>query len=293
MKKKWTEKQIFIFLLTLNCVLIFMVTVGFLCRKKKYEPEKIVSALLNVHFVSEIDRIIIKDAQSEGIVLQKTEGVWIGCKENSPHIFWPVDVQTVHNLLRAATEVTSMNVVAHSQKDWERFNLQDSAASSLLFLSADETVLSHIYFGNINNLANRVAIRTWTKQDVFETDAAIAFFATSDISFWVDPFIYPQCISGYSRYQSESLLRHGRILEETFSLTEERPFFEKRVFFENGSAIQFYIYKNGKKTDFIVHPVFFASSIFLPVEQEAIHTINYRYAISSVTFERLLEEIQQ
>ena len=189
------------------------------------------------------------------------------------------------------TAVQQMTVVSHSQGDWEKFNLNEEDARSVSFFSKDGDVLSCIFFGKTNALQGRVAFRTWTKPTVFEMQETISNFVTASISFWSDPFIYPQCVSGYTRQKSEALLRHGRILKEEMQVFNT-PSFQTRVLFENGSAADFFVYESGgEEKDFIVRPVFFPSSTFAKEEQAAVQNIQYCYKISAFTFERFLEEV--
>ncbi|MCR5319326.1 MAG: DUF4340 domain-containing protein [Treponema sp.] len=299
--KRLSAKQGVLIFYAFDAVLVFVLALAFLPLNKKKSLSSMDTALLNPNNVSSVAQIKISQPVEQNSPLQKdmqtvrlfkSGRVWLGIDESSglenPFV-WPADTSNVAGLIAEAAKIQKVFLASSKVTSWNDFCVDKDSASEVTFLDKDGAILSSLFFGKENKLSGRIYFRSWESGDVYECSSSFSSFLSGSASpsFWSDPFIYPQCVTEYSRQKSDSLLRHGH-LEDISPAMHLKPDFVFSKDFENGSLAKFSIYK--KDEAFIVIPLFVPGPAFGDEEKKAVASINYRYSISPSTFEKLKKE---
>ncbi|HAM78883.1 MAG TPA: hypothetical protein DCP61_06875 [Treponema sp.] len=299
--KRLSAKQGVLIFYAFDAVLLIVLALAFLPLNKKKSLSSMDTALLNPNNVSAVAQIKISQPVEQNASLQKgmqtvrlfKKGrVWLGVDENSgleKLYVWPADGLNILALIEESAKIQKVFLASSKVSSWNDFCVDKDSASEVTFLDKDGAILSSLFFGKENKLSGRIYFRTWKSSEVYECSSAISSFlgGAAGLSFWSDPFIYPQCLTEYSRQKSESLLRHGR-LENIAPAAHLKPDFVYTKDFENGSVAKFSIYK--KDDSFIVIPLFIPGPAFSEEDKAAIASIDYRYSISPATLENLKKE---
>ncbi|MCH5291385.1 MAG: hypothetical protein J1D88_06495 [Treponema sp.] len=277
-------------------LLVFLLSFLPMFRRGAVRREK--SALLNPRFVSSVQEISIAGRGTDGesglrVNLTRADSVWTGTDSLSGFSQrWPCDMQTVSNLLETASRLVDLYTKGSGPKQWNDFSVDDENALSLTFCGGNGDVLSKLFFGQEDPVTGRIAVRTWTKDTVYETDAAIAPFLTAVPSFWCDPFVFPQVVTGLSRSEAERTLRRGKleaISGPNLALPPARTFFDD---FGNGAAATLFVHEAPAEAESPDESVLVEAAFAPPLsctaaEQEAIRAVRYWYRISRWTYESL------
>ena len=211
----WNEskrKKCLLIFLVADIVLLLAFIVTCLPFNKKTSSQSTKTALLNVNRIPDIARITLSKADGEGkvqsVVLSKVgSNFWSG-RDSFTNTLWPADNQSVANLLNTCSQIVSVRTAASTVDAWTSFGLDEESAFALGFYDAAGGRISEILFGDSDYLTSRIAFRTSTGDKVLQMDVSIASYLTLSTSFWADPFVYPQAVTGYTRLDSESILRH-------------------------------------------------------------------------------------
>ncbi len=288
--KNISAKKGVLFFYLFDIVLLAVLLLGLMPFTKKNKIHSMDSALLNVNHINDIRKITIacsEDDDRHTVTLIRSGSFWIGTDSYSgKKYFWPADSQCVNNLIAVSSQVVKLYTKAEKVTAWKSFGVDDDNASVLSFYNEAGGTISSLYFGYNDGLTQRIALRTWIDKTVYETDNSIKTYLTADVSFWSDPFMYPQCVTGYGRTKSESLLRHGTLLNIA-PADYIKPVDTKRIDYENGAKGIFAIYE--KDDEYVIIPVFTAGIAASDEERNAIQSINYRYSISKWTYEKFVE----
>ncbi len=278
--KKISMKQGILFFYAFDAVLLIFLIFAFLPFSKKNRSRMQETALLNPNRVQDLVSITIA-RQDDAVFLSRAGAYWWGTALASRKQYrWPADMQSVAKLLDAAQKITPVSVSAENAKSWQNFGVDKEHAVSVTFYGEKDSILSQLFFGRDDNLSNRIAFRTWTDDTVYEVDDGIASYLSVDESFWADPFLVPLCLGG----EESSRLRRGSI--QNIAPREGLPVnFVVRRDLPNGAAVDFAIYK--RELDYIVIPSFRAGPAASAEESAFLEKLNYRYSISTLTFERL------
>ncbi len=295
MKKISSKAGIIIFYI-FDALLLLILLFAFLpFSKKKEGPQKETLSFLKEEDVKQIKSISIKKNDKK-IKLFLRGSIWLGKDWNfdagaAADFIWPADTQSVSNLIEIAAKRQDIFLLSTKNSSWENYQLKKDDAIELSFFAdeKEEEPLLSLFFGKRNLLASRIAFRSWEDSNVYECYWAIENYLNLDSNFWADPFLYPQCLTHYSRNQSESLLRHGNLV----NLSPAKHLIPDLILskdFENGSSASFAIYK--KDASYVVIPSFKASPVFSDEDVKALQDISYRYSVSSVTLERFKEDLK-
>ena len=279
-----------------DLILLLLLIISFLPFMRRKGASAKDTALLNPAHREKVTRIEL--AQGGGIFssgrkvsLEKAGGIWLGSSSDGNGEFvWPADMQAVDKLLELASSVIRSYEKSSSPKDWGEFGITDSEAFSLSFYDSSHKTLSYLYFGGDDPLTGRVYVRSASDATVYEVDGGIQPYLTADESFWADPFLYPQCLTGLGRAEAEEGLRRGK-LENIRPREGLEADYTDRLYFGNGAEILFSIYK--KDSSYIVIPALTPGLAASDEERAAISRISYRYGISKMTLDNLLEELRQ
>ena len=285
-------------------LLIFILLIIPFSRKTKNSSKK--SALLNPKYKNSVEKIELNfpsasEEFSKNFTFYKKGNFWFGempvknsvssefqitQNNDSDKIYFPLDNQTVNNMLEKFTLIVNMYKKSDSLADFSAFNLLENESICILFYDSNNEILSQIYFGKEDDFTSRIAFRIPNQNEVWETDNSFSVYINSQLSFWTDPFLEPQCITRYSRKEAESSLRHGKILEnflpDDFVSSESL-----KKDFGNGNEILYEIFKNN--SEIFVKAKFIPGSINSQIEKNALQKVNYIYSISEWTYEKFLE----
>lgn len=299
-KQKTSVQKWIHFLIIFIFILLALLCISFTPLFKRNNPIPIQSALLNPKYHNDIAQIIIKspkngstsDTMNETeLVLTKSDSIWVGSYQGAEvgieHEKWPASKETVENLITSSETILKMYKISDSVSHWNSFSVSEGQAFELLFVEANGTTISDLFFGLENPLTNRIAVRSGSKQTVYEVDNSFSTFLTTDDSFWCDPYLYPQAVTGLSTSEEQSFLRHGKITTKS-SINQNAFIQKKKKDFGNGAEVVLSIFQSGD--EFCVVPVFTASPACTNSEKECIFSLSYVYTISSWTYQKLLEE---
>lgn len=304
--KRFNKKQSLLFFYTMDFILllIFILLIIPFSRKTKNSSKK--SALLNPKYKNSVEKIELNfpsesEAFSKNFTFYKKGNFWFGempvknsvssefqitQNNDSDKIYFPLDNQTVNNMLEKFTLIVNMYKKSDSLADFSAFNLLENESICILFYDSNNEILSQIYFGKEDDFTSRIAFRIPNQNEVWETDNSFSVYINSQLSFWTDPFLEPQCITRYSRKEAESSLRHGKILEnflpDDFVSSESL-----KKDFGNGNEILYEIFKSN--SEIFVKAKFIPGSINSQIEKNALQKVNYIYSISEWTYEKFLE----
>ena len=290
--KKLSQKQGYLIFFAFDALLLLLLLISFLpfFGKKTSSLQTQNSALLHPESKEKVKQITISNPNSElenQIRLEKYGDIWLGSNAASRFtFFWPVDSQVLDGLFEKVCKVQSFSVLAEKVSSWKELGVEEKNAIRLTFYDENSNILSSVFFGHDDALNAKIAFRTWTHQTVYASDSEIQPYLTTDTAFWVDPFIFPQSVTEYSRTEAEKLLRHGQ-LENISPAGHLSADFSFHKDFENGAEANFSVYK--KDDAYIVLPTFKAGPAFSEKNAEAISKINYRYRISAWTFDSFSE----
>jgi len=298
--KRISAKQGILIFYIFDAILILILVLAFLPFNKKKSLASMETALLNPNKVSEVYQVKISCPMNNDSFLQnmqtiriyKKGRVWIGIDESSglekPFI-WPADNLNLAGLIKECAKIQKVFLSSSKVSAWKDFLVDKDSAREITFLDKDGAIISSLFFGKENTLSGRIYFRTWESSEVYECSSSISSFINggANASFWADPFIYPQCVTEYSRQKSENTLRHGQI-ENIMPAKHLKADYVYAKDFENGSVAKYSIYK--KDDSFIVIPAFIPGPAYADEEKSALSSINYRYSISPSTFENFIKE---
>ena len=293
MKRLSARQGILLFYL-IDAVLLLMLVVSFLPLSRRQTAPSMQTALLNPNRAQDVASVTISVADESDaggrttVTLERHGSLWSGTSSVSSGTYsWPADMQTVARLFAEAVKITTVYTKADNVSAWKQLGIDDANAAVLTFRDERNDIVSQLFFGSGDSLSRRIFFRTWTKTTAYETDDAIASFLSADESFWADPFVYPQCLTGADRAASESFLRRGLLLN--IAPRDGLPVYaELKKDFGNGASARFFIYE--KDDAFVVIPSFSAGPAFGAAERDMLEKLNYRYSISAWTYERWAAE---
>ena len=272
-------------------VILFVALLPFV--RQKSAPDTQDTALLNPKYASQVHSITLSFQDDSvdlfhrhKITLVNCEGMWVGADSINDSLIWPADSQSVENLISLASTVTTMYKRSDRVTSWKEFGLDDSDAFCLTFYGEADSVLSQLYFGREDTLTQRIAVRTSSRGTVWDCPSDIMTYLTLNQSFWADPYIFPRLLTGLSDAESSSLLRRGLIqnalCEGTADLTLNKDFCD-------GSVLRLSLYKQDDGS-YLVNAVCAPGPADSDYRARTVRAINYSYAISAWTYERLVQE---
>ena len=280
-----------------DLALLLLLIISFLPFMRRKGPSSKDTALLNPAYKDAVSFIELSQgggglfSGARTVSLEKAGTIWLGSSSDGNGEFvWPADMQSVGKLLELASSVIRSYEKSSSRKDWGAFGITDSEAFSLSFYDSSHKTLSFLYFGIDDPLTGRVSVRSASDVTVYEVDGGIQPYLTADESFWADPFLYPQCLTGLGRAEAEEGLRRGK-LENIRPREGLAADYTGRLYFGNGAEILFSIYR--KDSSYIVIPSLTPGPAASDLERAAVSRISYRYGISGLTLDNLLEELRQ
>ncbi|MBQ2529983.1 MAG: hypothetical protein II584_00855 [Treponema sp.] len=292
---KRKRKRTLIIFLALDGLLLLAFVLTCLPWAKRTSEPGISSALLNVNRIPDVASITLSKADEDGtrqeIRLFKTGSFWSGT-DSSTGTTWPADNQNAAKFLEVCSQIITVKKAASDRNSWKAFGVDGKSSFTVSFNDPDGKAVSEIIFGESDYLNSRIAFRTGSQETVYFMDISIESYLNLSTSFWADPFVYPQALTGYSRLKAESALRHGALT--SFARHEKADYTFKKNF-ENGAAARFLIYGDADDSDgsYTVVPEFIPGEHLEATEKETIKGYDYAYRMSRWTLEKFSEEVEQ
>lgn len=292
--KRLSKAQGILFFYLFDLALLLLFVLSFFPFMHRRQPRSRELVLLNPSVTDTVCAIDLSQNDGESlwggrsVSLVKRGGIWLGSSSDGNHEFiWPADMQLVEKLLTLASSSVSSYEMSSARRDWGAFGVREQDAFSLSFADSSHRTLSSLLFGNEDTLTGRVYVRSAADAAVYAVDAGILPFLSADESFWADPFLYPLCLTGLGRAEADGQLRRGRLenIRPREGLTVD---YTAKLYFGNGAEIRFSLYR--KDASYIVIPTLLPGPAVSDADRQALQSINYRYSISGVTLDKLLEE---
>lgn len=305
--KKFNKKQTILFFYAMDFILLLIFILVLIPFSKNSKKSSKKSALLNPKYKNLVEKIEINfplesDDFSTNFTFYKKGSFWFGempvkksnissefqiaQNDDFNKIYFPLDNQTINNLLEKFTLIVNMYKKSDNQKDFSSFNLLENNSRCIIFYDSNDEILSQIYFDKEDDFTSRIAFRIPSENEVWETDNSFSIYLNSESSFWADPFLEPQCITRFSRKDAERGLRHGKILEDFFPddfVSSENL----KKDFGNGNEIIYEIFKDDSQI--FIKTKFIPGIINSQIEKDALQKVNYIYSVSEWTYEKFLE----
>lgn len=247
------------------------------------------SAVLNPKYVNQVKEITIEipsaqnDSQRESVHLEKIGECWIGSDTISGNT-WPCDSQTVENMISILSKTVRMYNKSKNKSSWADLYVDEENAKIITVCGENGTQFSKLYYGMEDGILRKIAVRSEGKENVLQTENDISTYLNADASFWADPYLYPEIVTEYSRAQSETLLRRGKIISFNSNGAEPDRTYIKA--FENEATVYLKMYENSDNT-YSVKVELEASPFASPDKMKAISKLHYSYSISTWTYDNL------
>lgn len=263
------------------CFLLLTYVLSMRYTSQRSQVKTVTSALLNPKYKDTVTQIEITDGPS--LTLKKVGSLWIGQTDSAGT--WPVQKSTIENLITNATNIIKMYTKADNVRSWGTLHVTPESARKLVFMDTDGQIVSELYFGLENALTNRIAVRSGTRQTVYEVEQTIETYLTTDRSFWCDPYLYPQYVTGASDAAVQSVLRRGPLVDVAPQQTAPAQILNQD--FENGARVMLRLYPQPGGEQYLVSPRFISSPAASATEKAAIESFSYCYSMSSWTYQKL------
>lgn len=202
-------------------------------EKKRHQQE---IQLLHEADISNIDGIIIQ-GNNQGIILQRTNDMWLLTDMSNPGSSIPADTQRLAKLF--VNLVSKHTMTKAGKKDSEIINTYglDETNGTVISIFKDGTEYQRLYFGSTDFSQSRRYFTTLELNSVFLFDSSFENYLTTNIQSWSDPYIISQQLKDEVFQMGESQgvlrepqeprdlsklfeLRHGGIAESTLQTLE-------------------------------------------------------------------------
>ena len=289
--RRLNRKQTLIFFYAFDIVLVIAIalfSIPFSCSSRSTLESKDES-MLDPANAGSVVKIELRNHKTEKSVVISREGsMWIGTDSNSNNILkWPCRKNLPESFIAEASRKIHMVNKARNSKSHENFSLEKGNCLEVNFCGPSGEIYSSLFFGDKNAVTKKICYRTFSSNDVWEIESHIEDFLSTDADFWVDPYIFPQCVTGLSDQESSSFLRHGKLAYVKPSPSiKPLKVFEKN--FDNTAKGIFSFYE--KDGSYIVIPMFTGGISFSEDDSDAVKSLSYRYSISQLTYKKFFEQ---
>ena len=191
-------------------------------EKKRHQQE---IQLLHEADISNIDGIIIQ-GNNEGIILQRTNAMWLITDMSNPGSWIPADTQ---RLAKFFVNLVSKHMMSKTgKKDNEIINTYglDETNGTVIGLFKDGTEYQRLYFGSTDFSQSRRYFTTLELNSIFLFDSSFENYLSTSVQSWSDPYIISQQLKDEVFQMGEPQdvntklfeLRHGGIAEALIDL---------------------------------------------------------------------------
>ena len=141
--------------------------------------------------ISQIDGIIIQ-GNNQGIILQRTNDMWLLTDMSNPGSSIPADTQRLAKLF--VNLVSKHTMTKSGKKDSSIINTYglDETNGTVISLFKDGTEYQRLYFGSTDFSQSRRYFTTMELNSVFLFDSSFENFLNTSIQSWSDPYIISQ-----------------------------------------------------------------------------------------------------
>ena len=197
-------------------------------EKKRHQQE---IQLLHEADISQIDGIIIQ-GNNEGIILQRTNDMWLLSDMSNPGTSIPADTERLAKLF---VNLVSRHMMSKTgKKDSETINAYgiDETNGTVISIFKNGTEYQRLYFGSTDFSQSRRYFTTLELNSVFLFDSSFENYLTTSVQSWSDPYIISQQLKdevfqmGEPQNADTKLfeLRHGGIADALIDVPAELSF---------------------------------------------------------------------
>ena len=186
-------------------------------EKKRHQQE---IQLLHEADISQIDGIIIQ-GNNEGLILKRTDDMWLLTDMSNPGSDIPADTQRLAKLF--VNLVSKHTMTKTGKKDSTIINTYglDETNGTVISLFKNGTEYQRLYFGSTDFSQSRRYFTTLELNSVFLFDSSFENFLSTSVQSWSDPYIISQQLKDEVFQMGEPQdvdpkifeLRHGAIAE--------------------------------------------------------------------------------
>ncbi|MBR4789714.1 MAG: Gldg family protein [Treponema sp.] len=197
-------------------------------EKKRHQQE---IQLLHEADISQIDGIIIQ-GNNEGLILKRTDDMWLLTDMSNPGSDIPADTQRLAKLF--VNLVSKHTMTKTGKKDSTIINTYglDETNGTVISLFKNGTEYQRLYFGSTDFSQSRRYFTTLELNSVFLFDSSFENFLSTSVQSWSDPYIISQQLKDEVFQMGEPQdvdpkifeLRHGGIAESLIDLPLDLSF---------------------------------------------------------------------
>ena len=197
-------------------------------EKKRHQQE---IQLLHEADISQIDGIIIQ-GNNEGLILKRTDDMWLLTDMSNPGSSIPADTQRLAKLF---VNLVSKHIMTKTgKKDSTIINTYglDETNGTVISLFKNGTEYQRLYFGSTDFSQSRRYFTTLELNSVFLFDSSFENFLSTNVQSWSDPYIISQQLKDevFKMGEAQNIdpklfeLRHGGIADALIDLPVDLSF---------------------------------------------------------------------
>ncbi len=197
-------------------------------EKRRHQQE---IQLLHEADISQIDGIIIQ-GNKEGLILKKTDDMWLLTDMSNPGSSIPADTQRLAKLF---VNLVSKHIMTKTgKKDSTIINTYglDETNGTVISLFKNGTEYQRLYFGSTDFSQSRRYFTTLELNSVFLFDSSFENFLSTNVQSWSDPYIISQQLKDevFKMGEAQNIdpklfeLRHGGIADALIDLPVDLSF---------------------------------------------------------------------
>ncbi len=177
-----------------------------------------VSSLLNSRYLPSVAEITLSQVGKSPVILQKrpiigeTESRWY-VRTASSYGWYLAKPAIVEQFLSALSATGTFYQVADRYRDWQSFGVTESDGINVMVSVSDgngnEEVCSSLHFGFVSATGTHIAVRSNTKETVYQVADVYSRYFTDDELFWADRTLFPDSSGSLDWIQSFSVESGG------------------------------------------------------------------------------------
>ena len=228
-KGKTTQILLLSLITILTITELLYITVFSKTGEKKRHQQEI--QLLHEADISQIDGIIIQ-GNNEGLILKRTDDMWLLTDMSNPGSSIPADTQRLAKLF---VNLVSKHIMTKTgKKDSTIINTYglDETNGTVISLFKNGTEYQRLYFGSTDFSQSRRYFTTLELNSVFLFDSSFENFLSTSVQSWSDPYIISQQLKDevFKMGEAQNIdpklfeLRHGGIADALIDLPVDLSF---------------------------------------------------------------------
>ncbi|MBR5934450.1 MAG: DUF4340 domain-containing protein [Treponema sp.] len=191
----------------LSSVLAFLVMLfafSFLTKTDFTKTKSVKSALLNPKY--ELSKITISHPKAGQLELLNLDDFWGAhfTLQDQTDLTFPADSSIVKDFINLSQTIQEFAIIIDAKEHissskiiqkYKTFGLNEEDAVCVTFYNSQNTAVSKLYFGFLNQTLDRIFVKNDKNITVYSIDSKIADYLDLDTSFWSDHNILPKSIS--------------------------------------------------------------------------------------------------